>query len=475
MCENKHKQTAWGGVFSSFGERRKGMKKTDVLVIGGSAAGLVAALTGKSQYPEKDFLVVRKEEVVVVPCGIPYVFGSLESSAQNVIPDASLEKAGIDLVVGEVTDIDVENKICKLANGQKVSYDKLVLAIGSKPVKPAWLKGKDLKGVFTVPKDKEYLDALVEKLQGKEKIIVIGGGFIGVEISDELNKQGKDVTVVEILPHVLGAVFDEELATKAEEVLLERGVRVEAGVGVKEICGNGQVETVKLQDGKELPADSVILSMGYQPNVELAIKAGIETNELGFIKVDRYLRTRIHDVFAVGDCAEKRDFITNKPIGAMLASTACAEARVTGMNLFKLETVRTFSGTISNFATAFGEHSFGVAGITEGTARKEGFDIVTSTFEGVDHHPGKLPGTHKQAVKLVVAKDSGLILGGSVFGGHSTGEIVNVIGLAIQNNMTVSSLLTMQIGTHPLLTAPPTAYPLIKAAEVALRKIHCPA
>lgn len=448
------------------------MKKTDVLVIGGSAAGIVTALTGKNQYPEKDFLVIRKEKEVVVPCGIPYIFGTLESSSQNIIPDVGLEKAGINLIIGEVIEIDPENKTCLLADGEKIGYEKLVLAIGSIPVKPNWLNGKDLDNVFTVPKDKEYLDRMIRKLQDKQKIVVIGGGFIGVEISDELKKQGKDVTVVEILPHILGAVFDKELATKAEEILIDRGVKVEAGVGIQELCGNGKVTSVKLQDGRELEADAVILSMGYKPNVDLAEKAGIKTNELGFIVVDQYLRTRTPDIFAVGDCAEKRDFITNKPIGAMLASTACAEARVTGMNLFILETVRTFSGTISNFATALGDHSFGVAGITEDNARAEGFDIITALFEGVDHHPGKLPGTHKQTVKLVVAKDSGLILGGSVFGSHSAGEIVNVIGLAIQNKMTVSSLLTMQIGTHPLLTAPPTAYPLIKAAELALKKTH---
>lgn len=448
------------------------MKKTDVLVIGGSAAGIVTALTGKNQYPEKDFLVIRKEKEVVVPCGIPYIFGTLESSSQNIIPDVGLEKAGINLIIGEVIEIDPENKTCLLADGEKIGYEKLVLAIGSIPVKPNWLNGKDLDNVFTVPKDKEYLDRMIRKLQDKQKIVVIGGGFIGVEISDELKKQGKDVTVVEILPHILGAVFDKELATKAEEILIDRGVKVEAGVGIQELCGNGKVTSVKLQDGRELEADAVILSMGYKPNVDLAEKAGIKTNELGFIVVDQYLRTHTPDIFAVGDCAEKRDFITNKPIGAMLASTACAEARVTGMNLFILETVRTFSGTISNFATALGDHSFGVAGITEDNARAEGFDIITALFEGVDHHPGKLPGTHKQTVKLVVAKDSGLILGGSVFGSHSAGEIVNVIGLAIQNKMTVSSLLTMQIGTHPLLTAPPTAYPLIKAAELALKKTH---
>ena len=448
------------------------MKKTDVLVIGGSAAGIVTALTGKNQYPEKDFLVIRKEKEVVVPCGIPYIFGSLENSSQNVIPDVGLENAGINLIIGEVIEIDPENKTCLLADGEKVGYEKLVLAIGSIPVKPNWLNGKELDNVFTVPKDKDYLDRMIGKLQDKQNILVIGGGFIGVEISDELKKQGKEVTVVEILPHILGAVFDKELATKAEEILIDRGVKVEAGVGIQELCGNGKVTSVKLQDGRELEADAVILTMGYKPNVDLAEKAGIKTNELGFIVVDQYLRTHTPDIFAVGDCAEKRDFITNKPIGAMLASTACAEARVTGMNLFILETVRTFSGTISNFATALGDHSFGVAGITEDNARAEGFDIITASFEGVDHHPGKLPGTHKQTVKLVVAKDSGLILGGSVFGSHSAGEIVNVIGLAIQNKMTVSSLLTMQIGTHPLLTAPPTAYPLIKAAELALKKTH---
>jgi len=447
------------------------MEKTDVLIIGGSAAGLVAALTGKSQYPEKDFLVIRKEKTVVVPCGIPYIFGSLESSAQNIIPDTGLEKAGIHLMVGEVVDINPEKKICQMANGGKVEYDKLVLAIGSHPIKPKWLKGTDLGNVFIVPKDKEYLDLMMDKLQEEQRIVVIGGGFIGVELADELNKKGKEVTVVEILPHVLGAVFDEELALKAEEILIDRGVKVEVGSGVKELCGNGKVTSVTLQDGTELDTDAVILSMGYIPNVKLAEKAGIETNHLGYIKVDQYLRTGTPDIFAIGDCAEKRDFITNKAIGTMLASTACAEARVTGMNLFKLEAIRTFTGTISNFATALGEHSFGVAGLTEDNARKEGFDIIVASFGGIDHHPGKLAGTHEQTVKLVVAKDSGLILGGSVYGSASTGEMVNVIGLAIQNRMTVSSLLTMQIGTHPLLTAPPTAYPLIKAAEMALKKI----
>jgi pyruvate/2-oxoglutarate dehydrogenase complex dihydrolipoamide dehydrogenase (E3) component len=141
------------------------------------------------------------------------------------------------------------------------------------------------------------------------------------------------------------------------------------------------------------------------------------------------------------------------------------------MNLYKLCAVRTFSGSIAIFFTAIGEIGFGAAGLTENMAKREGFDIVTGTFEGVDKHPGTLSDTHPQIVKLVVARESGVILGGEVVGGPSTGELTNLMGLAIQNKMTVNSILTAQLGTHPLLTAPPTAYPLIRAAQVGSQKI----
>ena len=137
-----------------------------------------------------------------------------------------------------------------------------------------------------------------------------------------------------------------------------------------------------------------------------------------------------------------------------------------------MSSVKTFSGTIAIFSTAIGDTGFGAAGLTEAQATKEGFEIITGFFEGIDKHPGALPGTHKQFVKLIVARDSGVILGGEVVGGLSAGEIVNIIGLAIQNRMTVSSILTAQVGTHPLMTAPPTAYPLIKAAECIVRKMR---
>ncbi|MCK7542007.1 MAG: hypothetical protein MZV63_69525 [Marinilabiliales bacterium] len=142
------------------------------------------------------------------------------------------------------------------------------------------------------------------------------------------------------------------------------------------------------------------------------------------------------------------------------------------MNLFQLETVKTFSGTIAIYATAIGETGFGTAGLTESTARAENIDVLTGMFEGMDRHPGTLPKTHKQTVKLIAARNSGVIIGGEVIGGLSAGELTNVIGMIIQNRMTVNSLLITQIGTHPMLTASPAAYPLIKAAEIIDRKMR---
>jgi len=158
------------------------MEKTDVLIIGGSASGIVTALTGKSSYPDKKFMVVRKEKKVVVPCGIPYIFGSLESSEKNLIPDAALEAAGVKIKIGEAVSIDQKKKTCKTSDGIEIGFDKLVFATGSNAKIPKWLKGADKENVFTIPKDKEYLDNVLNRFKSCKKIVTVGGGFIGVEV-----------------------------------------------------------------------------------------------------------------------------------------------------------------------------------------------------------------------------------------------------------------------------------------------------
>ncbi len=449
------------------------MKKTDVLVIGSSAAGLVAATTGKRVYPDKTFTVVTMMPKTLIPCGIPYIFGSVGSSDNDILPaEKMFETGGIEIVYGEVIKIDKENSIAELRSGDGIKYTKLVLSTGSTPKRPSWLKGRDLVNVFTVPKNKVYIDEMQKKLEAAKKVVTIGAGFIGVEISDELNKTGKDVTLIEKLPHVLGLAFDEDISSLAENLLQTRGVKVMTGKSVAEIVGkNNKVTGVLMDNGEMIEADAVILALGYDPNISLASEAGLMIRKSGFILVDEYMRTSADNIFAVGDCAEKRDFVTRKPSNIMLASTACAEARIAGMNLYKLSAIKTFSGTISIFSTAIGNTGIGVAGLTETIARSEGFDIVTGKFEGIDRHPGSLKDSHKQFVKLVVGKESGVILGGEVSGGLSVGELTNTIGIIIENRMPINALLTAQIGTHPLLTASPAGYPLIKAAEDASSKI----
>ena len=447
------------------------MKKTDVLIIGGSATGLVAAITAKSNHPEKSVTVVRKEEKVMIPCGIPYIFGTIDNSGNNVLPDGGLLKMGVEIIVDEVIKVNAENKTCKTKGGIELSYDKLIIGTGSMPAIPKWLKGTGLENVFTIPKDKEYLDVIMSKLDSFEKIVVIGAGFIGVEVSDEFNKKGKDVTLVEILPSILGATFDDEFASEAQELLSGRGVMTITGCGVQEIKGEGKVSSVLLQDGRIIEADAVILSLGYYPNTALAADMGLDLNEFGFIKADQYRRTNITDVFAAGDCAEKVDFATGKLSRIMLASTACTEARTAGMNLYELNTFSVFRGTVGIYSTCIGDSAFGVAGLIEKVAIKEGFKVVTGAFTGINRHPGKIADAHKETVKLIVSKQSGVILGGEVLGGKSAGELINVIGFAIQNHMTVYDFLMTQIGTQPLLTASPAGYPLIKAAEVVVAKL----
>jgi len=449
------------------------MINTNVLVIGSSAAGLVAATTGKRVYPDKKFTVVTRIPKTLIPCGIPYIFGSVGSSDMDILPaEKMFEAGGIDIVYDEVTKIDREACLAELSSGEKIKYEKLVLGTGSTPKKPAWLKGRDLENVFTVPKDKAYLDEMQKKLEGVKKVVAIGAGFIGVEISDELNKAGKEVTLIEKLPHILGLAFDEDISSRAEKLLKERGVKVMTGKSVKEIGGkNNKVDCVLLDNDEKIEAEAVILTLGYDPNVTLAKGSGLPLRESGFIRVDEYMRTDDSNIFAVGDCAEKRNFVTRKPSNIMLASTACAEARIAGMNLYRLCAIKTFSGTISIFSTAIGNTGFGVAGLTETEARTEGFDIVTGKFEGIDRHPGSLEDTHLQFVKLVVGKESGVILGGEVYGGLSAGELTNTIGIIIENRMPINALLTAQIGTHPLLTASPAGYPLMKAAEDASSQI----
>ncbi|OGZ33687.1 MAG: hypothetical protein A2174_00680 [Candidatus Portnoybacteria bacterium RBG_13_41_18] len=230
----------------------------------------------------------------------------------------------------------------------------------------------------------------------KTDILIIGGGFIGVEFAEELsNIKGLNVGIIEKLDHCLITNFDEEFAIAAEEKLKNRGIRLFTNKTIKEIGGKEKVEYVELDSGEKLPADLVILSIGARPNMELAQKAGIKIEDKGGILVDEYLRTSIKDIFSVGDCAQTKDFITGKNIPVMLASVAATEARIAANNLYQIELIRENKGTVGVFSTFIDGLAFGIAGLTEKRAKEEKIDYLVGEAEALNRHPGTFPEREK--------------------------------------------------------------------------------
>jgi len=445
------------------------MEQADIVVIGGSAAGLTAAITARRHYLDKKILLVRQEKQVLIPCGIPYIFGTVESPQKNLIGDAVLEKNNIALLVGKAMDIDRQGRVLHTTNGD-VGYERLIVATGSRPAMPP-IPGFDLDGVYAVVKDVEYLSRLQQRLETARDVVIIGGGFIGIEFADEVNKaDDKNITVVEIMPHCLALAYDEEFCAEMEKVLESRGINIRTSSRVERIAGDGRVEKVLLSDGTEIKADVVILGIGAVANVDLAKKAGLRIGLTGSIAVDRTMQTSDANIYACGDCAEKISFFGGRPSPLKLASIATLEARIAGANLFGIR--RENVGTVGVWSTAVGNHALATAGLTEGMARKRGYDVVAVTIEGPNRHPGIMPGAANTGVKLVFERNSGVILGGQVMGGPAAGEIINAISACVQNRMTAEDMAMFQTGTHPALTASPIAYHMVNAAEMAIKQMR---
>lgn len=444
--------------------------KKDVVILGGGPAGIITATTAKKNYPDKSVTIVRKEETGLVPCGIPYIFGTLDSVEQNVMGIDGPKKLGVEFIIDEIKQVDFESKKL-IGENNEISYEKLIIAIGSVPTFPP-INGAELNGVFTIKKDKNYIEKVYEYARNIENVTVIGGGFIGVEVSDELRKMGKKVTLIEAMGHLLPAAYDEDFGDLAQETLESHGVTVKTNTLVKEIYGDSKVEKIVTKDGEEIETDMVVLATGYEPNVEMFKGTDLHIGHSGGIWVDEYMRTSIDDVFAVGDCVEHKDFFTRRPSNLMLASTAVFDARIAGTNLYHLVVVRENHGNLGVFSTSIENLTLGAAGMTCRKAEKEAFKCVIGEAESIDRHPGTLPDKSKLKVKLLFSEESGILLGAQIAGGKSVGEIINIIGLGLQKGITANDLVTMQIGTHPMLTSAPTKYPLITAAESALMKLR---
>jgi NAD(P)H-nitrite reductase large subunit len=252
-------------------------------------------------------------------------------------------------------------------------YEKMILATGSLPIIPP-IPGVDLENVFVAKKDVEYLSGMLKTIEASKRVVIIGGGFIGMEFADDLTKRGLDITVVEMLPHCLQLNFDDEFCEKVEEKLKEKGVKLLTDTTAEEIGGEKKVEYVKLKGGEKLDADVVILGIGTRSNIEIGEKAGLKIGDTRAVWVDDFQRTSDPDIFAVGDCAEKRFSLTGTPAPLLLSSIAGMEAKIAGANLFGLKYKN--DGAVGAFSTIMGDTAFGAAGLTERSAKDAGIEYV---------------------------------------------------------------------------------------------------
>ncbi|MCK4552287.1 MAG: FAD-dependent oxidoreductase [Tenericutes bacterium] len=447
------------------------MKNYDIIVVGGSAAGIPAATTARKYYPNKSICIISDVEYIPIPCGIPYVFGTILDPMKNLIPVTKISEGNnLDLVISKVTEINRQKKYIRTDKGEDFGYDRLILATGSKPLVPP-IKGIRLDNVFPVNKDAKYLQIIQEQLKKSKDIVVIGGGFIGAEMAEECKKNNKklNVSIIEMQNHILKLVYDEEFCLLAEDALMKQDINLLFNEQVVEIKGNGKVSSVKLASGKEIKADLVILGIGAIPNTDLAVSAGLDLGPTKGIKVNKYQKTVDENIFACGDCTDKFSFFDGTPSQLKLASIATMEARIAGINLYKIR--RYNRGVVGCFSTSLGNNAFAAAGITESVATLKCCDVVTGVAESVNRHPGGMPGAAKLRVKLIFEVASQKIIGGELYGAYSAGELINAISAFISKGMTAEEIVMFQAGTHPALTASPIAYQLVNAAEMALVKL----
>ena len=446
------------------------MEFTDFAIVGGSAAGLAAAITIKRIDPSKKVTLFRKVDKTPVPCGIPYIYGTLKDVKKDIIPDEHFSKLGIEFKIAEVREIDKINKRL-FYNGSEIEYGKLLIATGSIPFIPP-VEGVNLKHVYVIEKNPRDLQIIDDTLSEAVNVVIIGGGFIGVEMAEQISKlKGKEanVTIIEMLPHCLMAAIEKEFCIEAESELRKLGVNILTNSQVIRLEGKQEVERVVLSNGDWIRADMVIFGVGAAPNVMLAENNNIPFDRNGII-IDKFMKTEVNDIYGAGDCVQKFSFITKKRSNVRLASVAAYEGIVAANNMlgFKVEN----KGAVGAFSTRIGNIVLASAGLTRNACEKEGIEYVYGEFVGPDKHPQTLPDTFKNMKAILIfRKDNGKLIGGHIKGGETTGEMINILSIAIQSGLTAEDLYFMQIATHPLLTGSPIAHHINRAAGDAYFKM----
>ncbi len=438
------------------------MNTQKIIVIGGSAAGPKAASRARRMDENAEITIYQKaSDLSMASCGYPYYVGGffddrdqLLCSPAGVVRDSKFfwnAKKITTKVLTEVNNIDREKKeinYTNLATGEtdSAAYDKLVIATGATARKPP-IPGIDLEGVTTLQSisDADYLRKIKDEGVIK-KAVVIGGGLIGIETVEALHLAGINITLVELLPQLL-TFLDKDMAR-----LMERYVQSKVNVilknGLAAFLGEeGVLKAVKLQDGTEIPCDLAVLAIGVTPNTELAKKAGLEIGERGCIKVNSFMQTSDPDIYAVGDCIEIPNLITNQSIHAPFGDLANLQGRVAGENVI-VGNKASFPGTIQTGICKVFDYAAGSTGLSEQNALKMGFDNIETVVNASLDKPGFMKGD-LLITKLVVDKNNGRILGAQVIGPGDVSKQVAIWAMAIKGKFTVDDMVNADLPYAP--------------------------
>ena len=425
-----------------------------VLVLGGVAAGTKIAAKLMREDRANEVTVLNKgRNISYAGCGLPYYVGHVIENKEELIVNTPLkyEKLTGVKVLTEMEAVKVEpnqKKVSaidlKTGETKDFSYDKLVIAVGASPVKPP-VEGCDLENVFFMrtPEDAIRLRTLIDGGSIK-KAVVVGAGYIGLEIAENLKTIGVRPFVLDMAPQILAPGFDKEMADYAEGKLSESGIPVVTGVTVTAIEGNGKVEKV-LTSKKAYKADLVVLSAGIRPNTAFLNDTGLEMVK-GTILTNEYGETNLPDIYAAGDCAMVHNAITGKPAWSPMGSTANIAGRIIAQNMMGAKI--SYRGTLGTAVCKLPGINVGRTGLTEVQAKEEGFDPV-SVGTIVDEKAHYYPGAGLLAVKMIADKSTERLLGVQVVGNGAVDKIVDIAVTGIMLKGTLTQLSDLDFAYAP--------------------------
>ncbi|MBN2554223.1 MAG: FAD-dependent oxidoreductase [Spirochaetales bacterium] len=427
-----------------------------IVIVGGVAGGAsTAARLRRMDEQAQIVLFERGRYISYANCGLPYYIGDVIDERDRLFvqtPEGFSARFKIDVrVLSEVTRIDLKAKQVEVTDSRRKktyreSYDKLVLSPGAEPVKPP-IPGIDLEGIFTVRNvpDTDRIKDYIERRKVKRALIV-GAGFIGLEMAENLHRRGIRVTIVEMAEQVM-TPLDFEMAAEVHQHLKSKNVEFYLKEAVTAFQSSGGRLTARLACGKELPVDLVILGVGVRPDSALAREAGLATGDRGGIRVDEHMQSSDPDVYALGDAVEFPHPLLGKPMTVYLAGPANKQGRIVADNIVQGNT-RRYKGSIATAIAKVFDLTVAATGLSEKVLRAEGIAFVSSITHSASH-AGYYPDAQPTSLKIVFSPTDGRLFGAQIVGYEGVDKRIDMIATVLKQGGTVYDLQEIEHAYAP--------------------------